>query len=200
MPSDKSQDHLKNLGPAVKIMSVHTDLHSHNMQSFLGHCLTIRVVVQVLVQFPEIVYFVNYLETFYRTHNAAVNFNIPCQVTPGSKIICNPLGLNASRHNPHHCEEYMGMTALQCIIISIDGYCFSTQCPLSRMQLVWSTCKGKQKWFTEISKLKNAIHFTFINTLFSLRSYTCVGHMFTVLCSYAKLLLLRKQVMKLIKN
>ena len=49
-------------------------------------------------------------------------------------------------------------------------------------------------------KYMNVIHFTFINTLFSLWSYTYVGHMFTVLCSYAKLLLLIKQVMKVIKN
>ena len=55
MPSDKSQDHLKNLGSALKIMSVHTDLHSHKIQSFLKHCL----------QFAEIAYFFNYLETFY---------------------------------------------------------------------------------------------------------------------------------------
>ena len=36
MPCDinfKSQDHLKKLGPAVEIMGVHTDLHSHKIQS-----------------------------------------------------------------------------------------------------------------------------------------------------------------------
>ena len=40
----QSQEHLKNLGTAVEIMSVHTDLHRHKFQSrvstkFPGHCL-----------------------------------------------------------------------------------------------------------------------------------------------------------------
>ena len=40
----KSQEHLKNLGTAVEIMSVHTGLHRHKFQSkvstkFQGHCL-----------------------------------------------------------------------------------------------------------------------------------------------------------------
>ena len=47
MPCDincRSQNHLKKRGAAVEIMSVHTDLHSHKIQSsvstkFPGHCL-----------------------------------------------------------------------------------------------------------------------------------------------------------------
>ena len=47
MPCDnnfKSQEHLKNLGTAVEIVSVHTDLHRHIVPSrvstkFPGHCL-----------------------------------------------------------------------------------------------------------------------------------------------------------------
>ena len=40
----KTQEHLKNLGTGVEIISVHTDLHRHKFQSrvstkFPGHCL-----------------------------------------------------------------------------------------------------------------------------------------------------------------
>ena len=47
-------------------------------------------------------------------HIMLLLFQVAPTVTLHSKIH-NPLGF---KHNPHHCEKYIVMTALQCIIIS----------------------------------------------------------------------------------
>ena len=136
MPCDinfRSQDHFKKLGPAVEIMSVHTDLHSHKIQSristkFPGHCLQSELWFKYYVKRVscwqkwninigaiswDCICFQYYLETFHMRH---IMRDAP-SVKLHSKIY-NPLGFNASWHNPHHCEKYIVMTALQCIIIS----------------------------------------------------------------------------------
>ena len=131
----KSQEHLKNLGTAVEVMSVYTDLHRHKFQSrvstlFPGHCLQSELWFKYCVKkvscwqkwnsdwcnFLRLQMFsLLFGNISHETYNAAVISRCPgCPVT----LQYNPLGFNDYWHNPHHCENYIVMTALQCIIIS----------------------------------------------------------------------------------
>ena len=108
---DISQEPLKNLGTAVKIVSVYTDLHSHEIQTrvstkFPGHCLQSELwfkfcVKRVLltqmkyqlVQFPEMYMFlISFGNILHDTYNAAVNFEMT-QLSSYTKTY-NPRGFN----------------------------------------------------------------------------------------------------------
>ena len=142
MPCDvnfRSQDHLKKLGPAVEIMSVHTDLHSHKIQSrvstkFPGHYLQSELWFKYYVKRVSCWQkwnsnWCNFLRLHmfsilfgnipHETYNTAVISRCPRPAVKLHYKIYNPLKFNAFWHYPHHCEKYIVMiTALQCIIIS----------------------------------------------------------------------------------
>ena len=130
----KSQEHLKNLGTAVEIMSVYTDLHmqTHRVSTkFPGTCLQLELWFKYCVKKVSCWQkwnsnWCNFLRWHmfsilignipHETYTAAVISRCPRPAVKLHYKIYNPLGFNAYWHNPYHCENYIVMTALQCII------------------------------------------------------------------------------------
>ena len=132
----KSQEHLKSLGTAVEIECAYWSAQTHSSNQGLQlnfqdtvynqSCGSNTVWRKYLADKNETaigaiswdcICFQYYLEAFHMRHIMLLLFQGAPTVTLHSKIH-NPLGFNASWHSPHHCEKYIVMTALQCIIIS----------------------------------------------------------------------------------